>query len=223
MGDPGVERIFGGTGSGTRGIAALAATSVAAGFGVALGEDAYRAARRWWRPLPGLAALAGTAWVGFDLVRGHRRTLARHLWLTVGLNAAMVATSFAVVGWLLPDRVSEVETALGVAGALAGALVRPRRLRAFAVADHNEAFLRRHGFVALGGRMGTVRDGAGRELVPYDHRLDALVFDVVEEEGRRARIHLDGSGRMTRYDAGAAPMVRGPDDGARTPTLRLVR
>ena len=206
-----MEGLMDAGGTGRVGLARLAGASVAAGFGMAMGEDAYRAARRWWRPLVAAAALAGTAWAAFDLVRGNRRSTARHALVTVGLNGALVATSAAIVGWLAPTVAAEVEVGLAVAGALTGAVVRPARLRAFAVLDHNERFLREAGFVALGGRHGTVRDGAGRELVPNDRRRDAILFDVVDDPGRRTRIHLDERGRMTGYDDGT-PRAREPRD-----------
>lgn len=187
------------------GVLRLLAASTVAGVGLSAGQDAYALARRWWKPLVVVAAAAGTLWAAYDLTRGNRRGPLAFLGRSVALNAALVAASACVTGFAaslagVPDAWVLAQVGLAGTGVLAGLWARPGRLRAFAVAEHNEDWLARTGFASLGGERAALSDPFGNEIEPYDLRDRSWAFTCLDRPGRIARILLDERGRMTAYE-----------------------
>lgn len=190
--------------------------SAVAGVGLSVGRDVYRKTRdNFVFIVLAVIALAGTAYGFWNMSRGHARGPAGTFFKTFFLNGLIIAASFAVFMFAVfafssNGHNSEPNTnvlfgglatqgTLAAAGLLFGLSQRPKRKAAMKVDADNEEFLLRNGFRDVGGRDQTMLDPSGNELVLEDFRTDAIVFKVKGRRGVRAKILLDGSGRMTSY------------------------
>lgn len=190
--------------------------SAVAGAGLSVGRDIYRKSRDNFLLIVFAAvALAGTAYGFWNMSRGHDRGPMGTVFRTFLVNAVIIAASFAlfmVVVFMVSGNGENQEPntnvllgGLAIQGVLAsgglffGLSQRPKRIAAIKVDADNEDFLLRNGFRDVGGREQTMLDPSGNELVLDDFRNDAIVFKVKGRRGVRAKILLDGSGRMTSY------------------------
>jgi hypothetical protein len=192
--------------------------SAVAGAGLSLGRDAYRKARNNLLFIVlSIIALAGTAYGCWNMSRGHDRGPVGTLFITVLTNAILIAVSFSLFMLIMtvianghrndgiPPILTPIFIGLGlqavlaVAGLAYGLKQRSKRKLAFLVDRENEHFLDRNGFRSVGGSQDLMVDQSGNELVLEDFRLDAVVFKVKGRRGVRAKILLDGDGRMTTY------------------------
>ncbi|MBP2235328.1 hypothetical protein J2Z31_001820 [Sinorhizobium kostiense] len=191
--------------------------SAVAGVGLSIGRDAYRKTRDNIVVIVLAAvALAGTAYGFWNMARGHARGVLGTIFLTFLMNAVIIAASFALFMFALlvvagsgsdgEDNAQGVlfvgigiQLVLAAAGLLYGLFQRPKRKKAFQVDAHNEDFLVRNGFRDVGGREQVIVDPDGNELVLEDFRNDAVVFKVKGRRSVRAKILLDGDGRMLNY------------------------
>jgi len=190
--------------------------SSVAGVGLSFGRDVYRKSRdNFLFILLAVIALAGTAYGFWNMARGHDRGPVGTFFRTFLLNAVIIALSFAIFMFVVTALANPGEGrpadgtvigfglaaqgALALGGLLFGLRQRPLRLEAMAVDSDNEDFLLRNGFRDVGGREEVMLDPDGNELVLEDFRTDAVVFKVKGRRGVRAKILLDGTGRMVRY------------------------
>jgi hypothetical protein len=191
--------------------------SAVAGAGLSMGRDVYRKTRNNFVFIVLAAvALAGTAFGIWNMSRGHNRGPVGTVFITFLMNAVIIAASFGLFMFAFlgiagggensqGPSATAVLVALGVQGMLAGGGLlfglsqRPKRLKAIKVDADNENFLLRNGFRDVGGREQTMLDPEGNELVLEDFRTDVIVFKVKGRRSVRARIRLDGEGRMIQY------------------------
>ncbi|MGO8377355.1 hypothetical protein [Rhizobium leguminosarum] len=183
-------------------------TSAVAGVGLSFGRDVYRNVTKNLVAILVLgAALFGTAYGFFSMVRGYDRSPLETFFKTFLLNTVIIVVSLAVftlaAGYLsngkpsiIPVFVLLAQVAVGI---LLGSFQRPKRMKAIAVDRDNQVFLESNGFRDVGGREKTMLDANDNELVLDDFRRDAIVFKVKGRRGVRAKILVDGDGRMTQY------------------------
>jgi hypothetical protein len=190
--------------------------STVAGAGLSMGRDVYRKTRdNFVFIVLAVIALAGTAYGCWNMARGHDRGPVGTFFRTFLVNAVIIALSFAVFMFVVlafanggenaePDtRVIlaglAIQAVLALAGLIYGLSQRGRRLEAIKIDRHNAEFLDSNGFRDVGGRDQTMLDPSGQELVLDDFRTDAVTFKVKGRRGVRAKIMLDGTGRMVSY------------------------
>jgi hypothetical protein len=183
-------------------------TSAVAGVGLSFGRDVYRGLSKNLLAIIVLgAALFGTAYGFFSMVRGYDRSSIGTFFKTFLLNAVIIIVSVAAVAVIslhlnngqpsmTPVFILLVQSGIGV---LLGLSQRPKRMRAIAIDRANQSFLDTNGFKDVGGRDKTMLDPSGNELVLEDLRTDAVVFKVKGRRSVRAKILLDGDGRMMSY------------------------
>ena len=151
----------------------------------------------------------------WNMVRGHARGVLGTLFRTIIFNGVIVMFSvmcFTIIMFILlkgndrpPDPstvfryVALVQGSLAALGLLIGAIQRPRRMRAIRVAQHNDRFLASNGLRPVGGREDIIIAPDGSELKFEDLRTDAYVFKVIGRRSARAKIRIDGRGRMIEY------------------------
>lgn len=190
--------------------------SAVAGVGLSAGRDVYRKTRdNFFLIVFAVVALAGTAYGFWNMSRGHARGPVGTFFRTFFLNGLIIAVSFAVFMFVVAAMSGNgqdqepntnvlfgglaIQGVLAAGGLLFGLSQRPKRKAAMKVDTDNEEFLLRNGFRDVGGREQTMLDPSGNELVLDDFRSDAIVFKVKGRRGVRAKILIDGSGRMTTY------------------------
>lgn len=193
--------------------------SAVAGVGLSAGRDIYKASKdSLFLLIVAALTLCGTAYGMWNMTRGHDRGPIGTFFVTFLLNAILMGASLALFmlvfvfvapffhEWKGEDPLRDVAVAgLSVQGVLAviglalGLKERPRRTAARKVGRDNAAFLASNGFRDVGGRQNVILDRDGNELVPDDFRADAVVFKVRGRRGVRAKIILDGQGRMVSY------------------------
>lgn len=190
--------------------------SAVAGAGLSMGRDAYRKTRdNIVFIVIAAVALAGTAYGFWNMSRGHDRGPVGTLFRTFLANILIIGVSFclfmfAVVG--LGKGADQqgpnmnallvglgIQAVLAVGGLAFGISQRGKRLEAIKVDRDNADFLARTGFRDVGGKEQTMLGPEGEELVLEDFRTDAVVFKVKGRRGARAKILLDGTGRMVSY------------------------
>ena len=151
---------------------AIIAGSALAGFGLSLGRDIYKKAKRHWPLLLVLVCLAGVYFAGLWLFRNYR-TLAGSFLKKLGALIVLVLSCIAVyagtviaLGVFVPSGLTPqeemgssatgsfsgflllciliVQGVLFLAGAAVGMSHRRRRRHAWEAEEHNERFLREH-------------------------------------------------------------------------------
>jgi hypothetical protein len=193
--------------------------SAVAGAGLSFGRDVYRKTRdNFLLIVVAAVTLAGTAYGCWNMSRGHDRGPIATFFITVVANLFLIVLSFGlfmVVATFIAAAMTEknsqtpaftpilvglgLQLVFAIGGLIYGLKQRPKRKFAFLVDKENEAFLDRNGFRDVGGNEEVMLDPSGNELVLEDFRLDAVVFKVKGRRGVRAKILLDGEGRMTQY------------------------
>ncbi len=190
--------------------------SAVAGAGLSMGRDAYRKTRdNIVFIVIAAIALAGTAYGFWNMSRGHDRGPVGTLFRTFLANILIIGVSFclfmfAVAGLGKGSDQQDpntnallvglgIQTVLAIGGLAFGFSQRGKRLEAMKVDRDNADFLARNGFRDVGGKEQTMLDPEGEELVLEDFRSDAVVFKVKGRRGARAKILLDGTGRMVSY------------------------
>lgn len=190
--------------------------SAVAGAGLSIGRDAYRKTRdNFLLIVFAIVALAGTAYGFWNMTRGHARGPVGTFFRTFFANALIIVVSFGLFMFVVAAMSGNgqgqepntnvllgglaIQGVLAAGGLVFGLSQRPRRKAAMQVDADNEDFLLRNGFRDVGGREQTMLDPSGNELVLDDFRNDAIVFKVKGRRGVRAKILLDGAGRMTSY------------------------
>jgi hypothetical protein len=205
------RRFYGGNPGGS--LRDLLIASTTAGFGISLGRGVYKkTSKNALLILAAIVFLGGTAYGVWNLTRGHRdRSVFRFIWCGA-LVAVSVAATYALFTSMSYDAETGVQNinplvptlavqgAVALVAALVGLVQRGKRMRGYAIQRHNEAFLDANGLRDVGGRDQIMIDAAGNELKLDDNtRSDAITFKIEGRRGVRARIELDGEGRMTRY------------------------
>lgn len=190
--------------------------SAVAGAGLSIGRDVYRKTRdNFLLIVFALVALAGTAYGFWNMSRGHDRGPIGTFFRTFFVNALIIILSFGLFMFVVAAMSSNgqnqepntnillgglaIQGVLAACGLVFGLSQRPKRINAIKVDADNEDFLLRNGFRDVGGRDQTMLDPSGDELVLDDFRTDAIVFKVKGRRGVRAKILLDGEGRMINY------------------------
>ncbi len=195
--------------------------SAVAGAGLSMGRDVYRKTRDNILFIAiAVIALAGTAYGFWNLSRGHDRGPIGTFFRTFLANSLIIALSFSVFmgavqmmaggGSQNGQRAAAqdpqvilialaVQAVLAMAGLGFGFYQRGRRIRAIEVDRDNARFLEANGFRDVGGKDQTMLDPNGEELILEDFRADAVVFKIKGRRSVRARILLDGEGRMIEY------------------------
>lgn len=181
-----------------------------AGYGAAMGRDAWRATKKKGGFLLFLALIACAIVLPFlggrNLTRGYpegqRPPVFTSMVLIVGgwifgLIAAGVLAAYEVTGQFSNMGIIVVASA-GV-GLLYGASQKSRRLRTFEIADRNEHFLQEFGFEELDGTEVTHMDGEGNPLRLMERNDESIVFLAVGRRNRRAYIRLSPEGQMLGY------------------------
>lgn len=150
-------------------IAMLAAgigASGVAGFGLAFGKDAYKKTKQNLSLLILLsAAIVGPFLGGRGLVRGHDRSLAGTLFMTILSNILLIGIGFAsaliivyyagiFAGLAEHSRLSSIiigalalTSIIAAVGIIFGLIQRPHRLRAISISKENLEFLKSHGIL----------------------------------------------------------------------------
>lgn len=181
-----------------------------AGYGAAMGRDAWRGTKKNIGFLFFLALIAGAVVLPFlggrNLTRGYPQGQIPPVFSSVVLIAAGGILGWFAFGILSLYRMADHFFFMGaivvmsaVAGLLYGATRRPRRLRMFEIADRNEHFLEQFGFEELDGTEVTHIDGDGNPLRLMEHNGDSIVFLAVGRRNRRAYIRLSPEGEMLGY------------------------
>ena len=187
-----------------------------AGFGLSLGRDLYRLAKR-------LAALTLCAaipflWIILPFLAGRLLVRRKGMWdYVVGIPAFIVGalacvaaaaylTDFQMTESLIPRSIEVLlmqAFLLFAAGFTLGSYraLGDRALQSAAstIAERNSDFFHRHGIRETGGRQVTHYDGQNNPLRFLEAHNDRLLFMVVGARGRRAQIMLDEDGSMRSY------------------------
>ncbi|MBX3582833.1 MAG: hypothetical protein KF810_13140 [Rhizobiaceae bacterium] len=198
-------------------IAAGVGGAAVAGYGLAMGRDAWRSTKRNQSTIVILLAIAGAVALPFlggrNLVRGHDRGLTATLFLTLIGSTALIAIGLVLAFFLFTAVFHQADEALVGAAFLAvcttgaitllgvvwGSFQRPGRRKLFATAKFNDQFLAEQGFTETGGEDITHYDPSGQPLRFLEQHADRLVFMVVGRRGKRTYITLDSDGRMQNY------------------------
>lgn len=194
------------------------------GYGASAGRSAWKQTSKHAHSLFILAlivtvccaAVALPFWGGREVVRGHQRPLLATLFLTIlvplgaialGAGAAVLVDLFiqglqGVATETAGPRVWVVAAIVGGAallGHLVGWSQRGGRLRAFAVADLNEEFLRQRGIREVSEPNASHIDRWGNLLRLVDQSALQMTFLAVGRRNKRAYIRLDPDGQMLAY------------------------
>jgi len=209
-----------------RSVLAYAAAGVSgaalAGFGLGIGRNAWRHAKKNYLAIMVLIAMFASLSLPFlggrNLIRGYPQR--SPVWVLTGCaeSLALVVLGTAIAFGLtlvaiamLSDQPQAATGAMAIvvaasftAAALALGLVvglfqRPGRLRRFAIAEANHEFLEDLGFRETGEQEITHYDGEGNALRLLERATDAMVFLAVGRRSKRAYIELDKNGLMTGY------------------------
>lgn len=180
---------------------AILARSAVVGFGRSAGRDIYRISTNPY-VLMALLTFCGTGYAVYDMRCTRKRSEKTNRMIMVGSSMLTFCVLFgmsnseivAFVGMLIVQGVSASYGAK-IAERNLGPLQHEAKIEAA-----NLDFLDREGFRDVGGRLGTVIDRYGNELIPDDQRSDAFVFRIIGRRSVRAYIWLDDEGRMLEYE-----------------------
>lgn len=213
-------------------IAAIAAGvggAAVAGFGLGIGRDTWKAAKKNTGGLFFLLLLAAALVLPFfggrnllrgyasgGLFRGMMRVIASALQIAAG-GLILFGFSFAILflfadtkganATVAPNELIAIALFLALlltsvallVGILTGLVQRRGRLRRFAIARANEGFQEKAGIRETGEDEITHYDGEGNALRLIERTDARLVFLLVGKRNRRAYIDLDEKGRMLSY------------------------
>lgn len=187
------------------------AGAAVAGYGAAMGRDAWKATRRNAGLLLFLALIACAIVMPFlggrNLTRGYPEgqrppVFTSMLLILGGAAMGLAATGIMSLYGVLLNHVLVVGgvAALSMSfGLVWGSVQKPRRLHTFAIAEHNEEFLDSFGFEEVNEKEVSHIDGEGNPLRLTERNADSIVFLAVGRRNRRAYIGLSPEGRMLGY------------------------
>jgi hypothetical protein len=185
--------------------------SAVAGYGAAMGRDAWRATKKGSGPLILLAIFAAAIALpligGRNITRGYAGnsvgSIVGGVFLIIGggglgVLGAIILSAYGFVA--RPDIFGgTIAAASTVVGLLFGIAQRPARKRVFAIAEANERFLEEFGFEEVAESEVTYFDGEGNPLRLMERTDDNIVFMAVGRRNRRAFIRLSPQGEMLGY------------------------
>ncbi|GLU28000.1 hypothetical protein [Brucella sp. NBRC 12950] len=201
-------------------IAAGVGGAAVAGFGLSMGRDIYKGAKKNSGNLLLLLSVIFCPFIGGrELVRGHDRGVLGTFFITYIGSILLIAIGFisasilAFEGLAVTSKEAEaggvmilsiiigaaVTAFLAGIGLLVGFYQRSKRLHAFAVKRHNERFLTELGFKETDGKDITHYAPDGQGLRFLEAHPGKLVFMAVGKRGKRAFIDLDEDGKMKSY------------------------
>lgn len=205
----------------------IIARAALAGYGGAIGRDAWRATKKGAPNALLIVLLLGgffgavvfPFWGGRDLTRGHDRSAMATFLLTVLFPLALLALGVGLghVGDMWWQQMQGVKAPINprldvillvsggsfALGALYGFSQRRGRKARFFIEDHNRAFLRRRGFREEG--EGEFRDGDGNLLRAVETSGTRITFLAVGKRNKRAYISTSADGAMLAY-SGVMPV-----------------
>ncbi|GEC31680.1 hypothetical protein N181_01890 [Sinorhizobium fredii USDA 205] len=204
--------------------AATVGRTAAAGYGLSMGHDLWKATKKGKDGLSIILVVLGSLVLpvlgGRELVRGHDRGFAGTLFKTFLGSLFLAAAGFALAWFVFfiligllasqPNGLpapwqavlwlaASVTAVMWCVGLLWGAIERPARLKSIGIQRANEQFLENRGFRTTDGDDITHFDPDGQPLRFIEAHSDRIVFMAVGKRGKRGFINLDAEGRMTSY------------------------
>jgi hypothetical protein len=155
-----------------------------------------------------------------NMVRGYERSVPKTVFLTIGWNSILILTGTVLQVISIPiiyqffhaqqhadGQQPAANTGIVIltvtlsilAGLLIGAIQRPGRFEAFAIARDNIDFLIKNNLTPGDDDAVTYYDAQNNPLRFLEKRDDREVYMAVGRRNKRAYIDLDTSGRMVRY------------------------